>query len=195
MLSEQMQELEEVSKELLKVLVSDWAGSLLRRGLDKQGRMHAKLLGEQSAATQLIKELTTAEETVAQTLLDRETELQQSLRRLQAMEEELLQAQEAGTSLQASNGALRKELEELREESRRLEEDTDREDDAVPAAAYVTQLYYKISRIDWDYEAEPTQVKGIHYGPEIAQPIDIDGSQHSRCFISDYLWSLVPTAW
>ncbi|XP_025923811.1 kinetochore protein Spc24, partial [Apteryx rowi] len=91
--------------------------------------------------------------------------------------------------------ALRKELEELREESRRLEEDTGPEDDAVPAAAYVTQLYYKISRIDWDYEAGPTQVKGIHYGPEIAQPIDIDSSQHSRCFVSDYLWSLVPTAW
>lgn len=96
----------------------------------------------------------------------------------------------------------------------------------------MTQLYYKISRIDWDYEAKPAQIKGsecppptspftlpyfqppppcfqppltpcsslrpppkVHYGPDIAQPIDIDGSRHSRCFISDYLWSLVPTAW
>ncbi|NXL40901.1 SPC24 protein, partial [Glaucidium brasilianum] len=91
--------------------------------------------------------------------------------------------------------ALRQELEELREESRRLEEDMEREDEAVPSAAYVTQLYYKISRIDWDYEAEPAQIKGIHYGPDIAQPIAIDSSQHSRCFISDYLWSLVPTTW
>ncbi|NXV84830.1 SPC24 protein, partial [Calonectris borealis] len=91
--------------------------------------------------------------------------------------------------------ALRRELEELREESRRLEEDTEQEEDAVPSAAYVTQLYYKISRIDWDYEAEPAQIKGIHYGPDIAQPIDMDGSRHSRCFVSDYLWSLVPTAW
>ncbi|XP_064355246.1 kinetochore protein Spc24 isoform X2 [Dromaius novaehollandiae] len=140
-------------------------------------------------------ELGAAEETVARTLLGRETELQESLRRLRDAEEELLRAREAGTSLQAGNGALRKELEELRAESRRLEEDTGREDDTAPVAAYVTQLYYKISRIDWDYEAEPTQIKGIHYGPEIAQPIDIDGSQHSRCFVSDYLWSLVPTAW
>ncbi|NXY52431.1 SPC24 protein, partial [Ceuthmochares aereus] len=61
--------------------------------------------------------------------------------------------------------------------------------------SYVTQLYYKISRIDWDYEADPTRIKGIHYGPDIAQPIDIDSSAHSRCFLSDYLWSLVPTEW
>ncbi|KAM6038296.1 kinetochore protein Spc24 [Chlamydotis macqueenii] len=89
-----------------------------------------------------------------------------------------------------------RQLEELREQRRWLEQDLERgEEEAVPSATYVTQLYYKISRIDWDYEAEPAQIKGIHYGPDIAQPIDIDGSRHSRCFISDYLWSLVPTAW
>ncbi|GAB0201808.1 kinetochore protein Spc24 [Grus japonensis] len=176
MLSKRMQELEEVSKELLKVLLSDWADNLLRRSLDKRTRMDNKLLLSQATATQLVKELSTAEETVAQNLLERESQLQRSLRRLRDLEEEL-------------------ELEELREESRRLEEDTEREDDAVPSAAYVTQLYYKISRIDWDYEAEPAQIKGIHYGPDIAQPIDIDSSRHSRCFVSDYLWSLVPTAW
>ncbi|XP_074785954.1 kinetochore protein Spc24 [Athene noctua] len=195
MLSKRMQELEEVSKELQKVLLSDWADNLLCQSLDKWARMDDKLLASQATATQLVRELSTAEETVAQTLLDQESELQRSLRRLQDMEEELLQAREAGASLQASNNALRQELEELREESRRLEEDMEREDEAVPSAAYVTQLYYKISRIDWDYEAEPAQIKGIHYGPDIAQPIAIDGSQHSRCFVSDYLWSLVPTTW
>uniref|UniRef100_A0A663F6A8 Uncharacterized protein n=1 Tax=Aquila chrysaetos chrysaetos TaxID=223781 RepID=A0A663F6A8_AQUCH len=71
--------------------------------------------------------------------------------------------------------------------------DTEREEDTVPSTTYVTQLYYKISRIDWDYEAEPS-----HYGPDIAQPIDIDGSRHSRCFVSDYLWRpgrCAGTAW
>ncbi|XP_075594177.1 kinetochore protein Spc24 [Balearica regulorum gibbericeps] len=195
MLSKRMQELEEVSKELLKVLLSDWADNLLRRSLDKRTRMDKKLLLSQATATQLVKELSTAEETVAQNLLERESQLQRSLRRLRDLEEELVQAWEADASLQTRISALRQELEELREESRRLEEDTEREDDAVPSAAYVTQLYYKISRIDWDYEAEPAQIKGIHYGPDIAQPIDIDSSRHSRCFVSDYLWSLVPTAW
>ncbi|XP_068277836.1 kinetochore protein Spc24 [Nyctibius grandis] len=195
MLSQRMQELEEVSKELLKVLLSDWADNLLRRSLDKRARMEDQLLATQATATQLLRELTTAEETVAQTLLDQESQLQRSLRRLQDLEEELLRAREAGASLEASKNALRAELEELREQSRRLEEAGEREEEAVPSAAYVTQLYYKISRIDWDYEAEPVQIRGIHYGPDIAQPIDIDGSRHSPCFVSDYLWSLVPTAW
>ncbi|XP_074881256.1 kinetochore protein Spc24 [Buteo buteo] len=195
MLSKRMEELEEVSKELLKVLLSDWADNLLHRSLDKRSRMDDKLLASQATAAQLVRELGAAEETVAKTLLDRESELQRLLRRLQDLEEELVRVREAGASLQANNSALRRELEELREESRRLEEDTEREEDTVPSTTYVTQLYYKISRIDWDYEAKPMQIKGIHYGPDIAQPIDIDGSRHSRCFISDYLWSLVPTAW
>ncbi|XP_029862813.1 kinetochore protein Spc24 [Aquila chrysaetos chrysaetos] len=206
MLSKRMEELEEVSKELLKVLLSDWADNLLRRSLDKRSRMDDKLLASQATAAQLVRAEYPAvprssggpERRVAKTP-ERESELQRLLRRLQDLEEELVRAREAGASLQAGNSALRRELEELREESRRLEEDTEREEDTVPSTTYVTQLYYKISRIDWDYEAEPAQIKGSecpphsHYGPDIAQPIDIDGSRHSRCFVSDYLWRPGPT--
>uniref|UniRef100_A0A8C0GA66 Kinetochore protein Spc24 n=1 Tax=Chelonoidis abingdonii TaxID=106734 RepID=A0A8C0GA66_CHEAB len=72
-----------------------------------------------------------------------------------------------------------------------------REDDGLTAAfhSYIAQLYYKISRIDWDYECEHPHIKGIHHGPAIAQPISLDSSQLSQCFVSDYLWSLVDTAW
>lgn len=34
-----------------------------------------------------------------------------------------------------------------------------------PPYSYVTQLYYKISRIDWDYEAEPARIKGSECPP------------------------------
>ncbi|KAK2511236.1 hypothetical protein Q9966_016695 [Columba livia] len=127
--SKRMQELEEVSKELLKVLVSDWAGSLLQRSLDKRTRADDKLLGAQATAARLLRELTAAEETVARTLLERESELQRLLRRLRDLEQELERARE---SIMA---------------------------------------------------------------PTSLSPIDIDGSRHSRCFVSDYLWSLVPTTW
>ncbi|KAM6233195.1 kinetochore protein Spc24 [Porphyrio hochstetteri] len=210
MLSQRMQELEEVSKELLKVLLSDWANNLLRRGLDRWTRMDDKLLLTQVTAAQLVKELSTAEETVAETLLEQESRLQQSLRRLQGLEDELLRAQEDDGNLQTSiryplgrtprgfpspphcpapgaGGAAGGEPEAGGGHGAG--------GDVVPSAAYVTQLYYKISRIDWDYEAEPAQIRGIHYGPDVAQPIDIDSSRHSRCFVSDYLWNLVPTAW
>uniref|UniRef100_A0A8C0GCV6 Kinetochore protein Spc24 n=1 Tax=Chelonoidis abingdonii TaxID=106734 RepID=A0A8C0GCV6_CHEAB len=98
-------------------------------------------------------------------------------------------------SFTACHTALRRELEELRAELGRLQDDM--EDDGLTAAfhSYIAQLYYKISRIDWDYECEHPHIKGIHHGPAIAQPISLDSSQLSQCFVSDYLWSLVDTAW
>uniref|UniRef100_A0A8D0L230 Kinetochore protein Spc24 n=1 Tax=Sphenodon punctatus TaxID=8508 RepID=A0A8D0L230_SPHPU len=69
-------------------------------------------------------------------------------------------------------------------------------DGGLPEATqYLAQLYYKISRIDWDYECELPLIRGVHHGSEIAQPINLDTSQHSRCFVSDYLWSMVDTTW
>lgn len=55
MLSPRMQELEEVSKELLKVLHSDWSDSQLRRSLDRRSRMDDKLLLLQATATQMLQ--------------------------------------------------------------------------------------------------------------------------------------------
>uniref|UniRef100_A0A8D0DTL7 Kinetochore protein Spc24 n=1 Tax=Salvator merianae TaxID=96440 RepID=A0A8D0DTL7_SALMN len=63
------------------------------------------------------------------------------------------------------------------------------------ANMYLVQLYYLICHIDWDYSCEPSIIKGIHYGPDIAQPINLDTRLHSRCFINDYLWNLVNTSW
>ncbi|XP_054859852.1 kinetochore protein Spc24-like [Eublepharis macularius] len=90
------------------------------------------------------------------------------------------------------NTELKKELEEVREEIERLEK---KDNDASMSALYLSQLYYRICPIDWDYSCEATLIKGIHHGPDIAQRINVDSSQHSRCFVGDYLWSLVPTTW
>uniref|UniRef100_A0A674GP44 Uncharacterized protein n=1 Tax=Taeniopygia guttata TaxID=59729 RepID=A0A674GP44_TAEGU len=64
-----------------------------------------------------------------------------------------------------------------------------------PHSVYVAQLYYEISRIDWDCSAEPGRIRGVHYGPDIAVPLDLDAAQHSGTFVSDFLWGLVPTEW
>ncbi|XP_039370044.1 kinetochore protein Spc24 isoform X2 [Mauremys reevesii] len=195
MMNEQMQEMEEVSKELLKLLAAGGAGNLLKRSLDKQEKMFDKLLDTQLTAAQLVKDLLATEETVAQTLLAGEEELQSSLQKVRAMEEALRRAREDDASLRADSSALRRELEELRAELGRLQDDMEDDAGMVNSATYIAQLYYKISRIDWDYECEHPHIKGIHHGPAIAQPISLDSSQLSRCFISDYLWSLVDTAW
>ncbi|XP_053868610.1 kinetochore protein Spc24 [Malaclemys terrapin pileata] len=195
MMNEQMQEMEEVSKELLKLLAAGGAGNLLKRSLDKQEKMFDKLLDTQLTAAQLVKDLLATEEKVAQTLLAGEEEMQSSLQKVQVMEAALRRASEDNASLRADSSALRRELEELRAELGRLQDDMEDDAGMVNSATYIAQLYYQISRIDWDYECEHPHIKGIHHGPAIAQPISIDSSQHSRCFVSDYLWSLVDTAW
>ncbi|XP_044851018.1 kinetochore protein Spc24 [Mauremys mutica] len=195
MMNEQMQEMEEVSKELLKLLAAGGAGNLLKRSLDKQETMFDKLLDTQLTAAQLVKDLLATEETVAQKLLAGEEELQSSLQTVRATEEALRRARADDASLRADSSALRRELEELRAELGRLQDDMEDDAGMVNSATYIAQLYYKISRIDWDYECEHPHIKGIHHGPAIAQPISLDSSQLSRCFISDYLWSLVDTAW
>lgn len=40
-----------------------------------------------------------------------------------------------------------------------------------------------------------TSVPSVHHGPSVAQPLHLDGTQLSKKFVSDYLWSLVDTEW
>uniref|UniRef100_A0A674KAX2 Kinetochore protein Spc24 n=1 Tax=Terrapene triunguis TaxID=2587831 RepID=A0A674KAX2_9SAUR len=160
MMNEQMQEMEEVSKELLKLLAAGGAGNLLKRSLDKQEKMFDKLLDTQLTAAQLVKDLLATEEKVAQTLLAGEEEMQSCLQKVQAMEAALRRASEDNASLRADSSALRRELEELRAELGRLQDDMEDDAGMVNSATYIAQLYYKISRIDWDYDCEHPQIKG-----------------------------------
>ncbi|XP_065432530.1 kinetochore protein Spc24 [Chrysemys picta bellii] len=164
MMNEQMQEMEEVSKELLKLLAAGGAGNLLKRSLDKQEKMFDKLLDTQLTAAQLVKDLLATEEKVAQTLLAGEEEMQSSLQKVQVMETALRRASEDNASLRADSSALRRELEELRAELGRLQDDMEDDTGMVNSATYIAQLYYQISRIDWDYECEQPHIKGIHHG-------------------------------
>ncbi|XP_078299507.1 kinetochore protein Spc24 isoform X1 [Panthera onca] len=102
-------------------------------------------------------------------------------------------------TLTAGFTQLTTELEELKEteaslkrQEREVDEDTTV---TIPSAVYVAQLYRQISKIEWDYECEPGMLKGIHHGPSVAQPVQLDSTQLSKKFISDYLWNLVDTDW
>ncbi|KAL8164504.1 UNVERIFIED_CONTAM: hypothetical protein K2H54_052416, partial [Gekko kuhli] len=101
-LSERMQELEEMTQELLKMMASDQVGKILRRNLEKQEQMIDKLLQTKKTTVQLIQELMSAEELVAQKLSDRDEELRDSLQKLQKIEDSLLQKTEEDGKLKIS---------------------------------------------------------------------------------------------
>ncbi|XP_058381648.1 kinetochore protein Spc24 isoform X2 [Diceros bicornis minor] len=192
-------DMEEVSQGLLSLLGTNRAEAQQRRLLGRHEQVVERLLETQDGAEQRLREILDAEKEVAQGLLDAKEQAQQAATQLQQLEAELQRAGEEDACLKASLLQLTRELEELREieadlerQERGVDEDTTV---TIPSAVYVAQLYHRISKIEWDYECEPGMIKGIHHGPSVAQPLHLDGTQLSKKFVSDYLWSLVDTEW
>ncbi|XP_001364888.1 kinetochore protein Spc24 [Monodelphis domestica] len=196
---EVFRDMEDVSQGLIGLLNANRAGAWVRRFLGKQERMIERLLDLKENAEGFLSEILAMEEDVAQKLVDEKETAQHVESKLQKIESELQKASEKNGSLKANLNLLTKELEELKEMEQdllRMEGEVDEDTTVViPSAVYVSQLYHQVSKIEWDYECEPTIIKGIHHGPNIAQPIHLDSTQHSQKFISDYLWSLVDTQW
>ncbi|KAG8573999.1 hypothetical protein GDO81_008995 [Engystomops pustulosus] len=199
MFREPMQEYVEVSREIIKVMVSDNAAAVLKKSLEWQEAMIDSLLETESRVSDLIRDFLSVEKDVAQTLLETEEEKQKTSSKLRKIEEELQAVRDKNSSLESSIKFLQKELEEvkmLEEEITEVEREA-KEDTTVviPSALYMAKLFHSVTKIDWDYNCDSTLIKGIHYGGEIAQPISIDSTQHSKIFICDYLWSLLSTDW
>ncbi|KAM3924071.1 kinetochore protein Spc24 [Leptodactylus fuscus] len=195
----QMKEYVEVSREIVKVMVSDNAAAVLKKSLDRQEAMIDSLLEKESQVSDLIRDFLSVEEEVAQTLLETEETKQKSSSKLRKIEKELQEVQDRNSSLESSIKFLQKELEEVRQlEEEIAEVEREAQEDTtvvIPSALYMAKLFHTVTKIDWDYNCDSTLIKGIHYGGEIAQPISIDSSQHSKIFICDYLWSLLSTEW
>uniref|UniRef100_A0ACB8EL44 Uncharacterized protein n=1 Tax=Sphaerodactylus townsendi TaxID=933632 RepID=A0ACB8EL44_9SAUR len=100
-LSEEMQALEKVGQELLKVMAKANAGKILKENLEKQEQMLARCLHTKKTTMQLIQELMSAEEQVAQKLSDRDEELKVTLQKLQKIEAKLLHAKEKDSELKS----------------------------------------------------------------------------------------------
>ncbi|XP_075711564.1 kinetochore protein Spc24 isoform X2 [Rhinoderma darwinii] len=199
MFREQMQEYMEVSREIVKVMVTDSAAAALKKSLDRQETMIDSLTETESQASDLIRDFLSVEEDVAQGLLETEEIKQKTSSKLQKIEQELQAVCDQNASLESSIKFLQKELEEvklLEEEIAEVERESQEDTTVViPSALYLAKLFHSVTKIDWDYNCDSTLIKGIHYGGEIAQPISIDSTQHSKIFVCDYLWSLLSTEW
>ncbi|XP_073443673.1 kinetochore protein Spc24 [Dendrobates tinctorius] len=199
MMRKRMQDYLEVSREIVKVMVSDNAPAILKKSLDSQECMIDSLIETESEMSDLLRDFLSVEEDVAQTLLETEETKQKTFSKLGKIEQELQAACDKNASLESDIKFLQKELQEVKlledeiaEVEREAQEDTTV---IIPSALYLAKLFHSVTKIDWDYNCDSTLIKGIHYGGEIAQPISIDSAQHSKIFICDYLWSLMSTEW
>lgn len=189
----------ELSRELVKVLVSDGAAADLKKSLDLQEAMINSLVDTEMQTLDHIRDLLSVEEKVAHTILETEESKKKVSSKLHKIEQEIQDACEKNGSVETDLKFLQKEIEDLKlleddieEVEREAQEDTTV---VIPSALYVAKLFHSVTKIDWDYSCDSTLIKGIHYGGEIAQPICIDSTQHSKIFTCDYLWSLLSTDW
>ncbi|XP_066063823.1 kinetochore protein Spc24 isoform X2 [Chamaea fasciata] len=169
---------------------------LLQRSLERRERLDTALLETLRRARDMDKELCDTEARLSQRLLQAQAEAQRLRDRSRELDTELDTAQQALSTAREKTPALRQTQQELQQQLEQLrKEEQEEEEQDVHPDVYVAQLYYEISRIDLDFSAEPGCIRGVHYGPEIAVPLELDTREHSHTFVSDYLWGMVPTTW
>ncbi|XP_026204993.1 kinetochore protein Spc24 [Anabas testudineus] len=197
-LGHKFQDLEETG-ETLVALINSAQTEKLREIKDEHLVLFDQHIETKKIVTQILKEEAEIEECVGQRLLDMEEEKQQRERELESLEEQLRQCTAKSQISDSELQFLKRELESLRNSEHELEtlqkevdEDTT---EVIPSAVYVAQLYYVLTKIKWEYDRPPNILKGVHYGADLATPINIDTSVRSRSAVSDELWSFVSTEW
>ncbi|XP_047428051.1 kinetochore protein Spc24 [Mugil cephalus] len=187
----------EESGETLVAFINSSQLENLRRVKDEHLALFDQHTETMKTATQILKDLAQIEERTGQRLLDKEQEKKQRDNELGILEEQLRQCTAKSQISDSEIQFLQRELESLRNTEHELEtlqnevdEDTT---EVIPSAVYVAQVYYLITKIKWEYDTQPNILKGVHYGADLATPINIDTSSKSRSDISNQLWSFVST--
>ncbi|KAM7386343.1 hypothetical protein PAMA_009122 [Pampus argenteus] len=192
------QDLEETGEELV-ALINSSQPEKLRQVKNEHQALFDQHIETKKIVTQILKDVAQIEENAGQRLLDMEEEKKQREMELESLEEQLRQCTAKSQITDSELQFLQRELEILRNSEHELEtlqnevdEDTT---EVIPSAIYVAQVYYVITKIKWEYDTEPHILKGVHYGADLATPINIDTSMRSRSDVSDQLWGFVSPKW
>uniref|UniRef100_A0A3P8TAG3 Kinetochore protein Spc24 n=1 Tax=Amphiprion percula TaxID=161767 RepID=A0A3P8TAG3_AMPPE len=192
------QDLEEMGQTLVTYINSSQLDQL-RRVKDDRQALRDQQIETTKVVTQILKDVAQIEESVGQRLLDMEEEKKHKDKELENLEEQLRQCSAKSQITDSELQFLQRELESLRHAEHELTTFQSEVDEVttevIPSAVYVAQLYYLITKIKWEYDTSPNVLKGVHYGADLATPINIDTSTRSRCDVSDQLWDFVSTDW
>lgn len=191
-------ELEETGETLVSLInSSDDYG--LKHVRQEQQALLDKHKDTKKFLTEILEDMAQAEESASQRLLDMEEQKKQRQRELEDVEELLRQNTAKSQMTDSELQFLQRELETLRnaeQDLQNLQDEVDEETtEIIPSAVYVSQIYYIITKIKWEYDTPPNILKGVHYGAELATPINIDTSLQSPNNVSKQLWDFVSTDW
>ncbi|XP_030649891.1 kinetochore protein Spc24 [Chanos chanos] len=192
-------DLEETAEAVVQFIESSKAEKALQGVREKLQAFFDHHIETKKTTTQLLNDIVQAEEMVGQKLLDLEGQKSQVMRELEKLEQEIQHCAAKSNTLESEHQFLQRELERLREseqEIQSLQQEVDEDTtEVIPSAIYLAQLYYKVTKIKLELDTEPHILRGVHYGTDLASPINIDTTARSPCAVSDELWSLVSTDW
>nr|XP_055050680.1 kinetochore protein Spc24 [Misgurnus anguillicaudatus] len=192
-------DLEKSGEALIEFIKSSKAESVLRGAREKLQEFFDHHIKTKKTTTDILNDLVHAEEVVGQKLVDLEGQKSQMMQEIEEIEHDLQRNLSRSQILDSELEFLQKELERLRDaeqEIQTLQQEVDQDTtEVIPSAIYVAQLYCKVTKIKLEVDTEPHILRGVHYGGDVAVPINIDTSTRSPCEVSDELWSLVNTEW
>ncbi|XP_061567746.1 kinetochore protein Spc24 [Cololabis saira] len=192
------QDLEEMGETLQAFIASSQAEKLVQVEREHQALFgqHAEL---RKTVALILNDMVQIEESKSQRLLDTEEQRNHKEQELNNLEEQLRQCTAKSQMTDSEIQFLQRELESLRnaeQELQTLQIEVDEDTmEIIPSSVYVAQLYYLITKIKWEYDTQPNILKGVHYGADLATPINTDVSTRSRNDVSDQLWGFVSTKW
>ncbi|XP_073351018.1 kinetochore protein Spc24 [Pagrus major] len=192
------QDLEETGEALVAFINSSQPVKL-RQVKDEHRALFDQHVETKKIVMQILKDMAQTEESAGQRLLDMEEEKKQRENELGNLEEQLRQCTAKSQITDSELQFLQRELESLRNtehELQTLQNEVDEDTtEVIPSAVYVAQVYYLITKIKWEYNTPANILKGVHYGADLATPINIDTSVRPRGDVSDQLWDFVSTEW
>ncbi|XP_038071757.1 kinetochore protein spc24-like [Patiria miniata] len=63
--------------------------------------------------------------------------------------------------------------------------------EVLPKTRYNVSLYQAATKLTWDFNSEPEEVKGYISTSKDVRPFSLDSRQNSKFFITNYLWDLI----
>ncbi|XP_043550975.1 kinetochore protein Spc24 [Chiloscyllium plagiosum] len=195
----QMQEFKALAGEMSIILSGSHGEVLLQKAMMNKAKTLNRYLEFERSVKQLLTEIQQTREKVALKVIEIGEEQQKSFLEVQKIQEQWKKSQQQYTQKEAELKLLQQDLEELErteKEITKIEEEVAEDTTVIiPSTKYLAHIFHKVTKIIWDYDSDPSLVKGVHFGTDIAHPINIDSTKHSESFICDYLWNLLSTDW
>ncbi|XP_060711199.1 kinetochore protein Spc24 [Hemiscyllium ocellatum] len=195
----QMQEFKALAGEMSIILSGSHGEVLLQKAMMNKAKTLNRYLEFERSVKQLLTEIQQTREKVALKVIEIGEEQQKSFLEVQKIQEQWKNSQQQYIQKEAELKMLQQDLEELErteKEITKIEEEVAEDTTVIiPSTKYLAHIFHKVTKIIWDYDSDPSLVKGVHFGTDIAHPINIDSTKHSESFICDYLWNLLSTDW